>query len=401
MADPLNILHTVGFSAMYPMVRAEIHLKYPLNHQRLTTAVTAVAKVVPELMQAYRIKDNEFYDIDADGNSVLHFVGQMDESAAGRLNWETQPQWELYVTDHQLIVYGSHILTDGAGFKQLLYLLCSAYNADGDIVAENHQDIDGIKELLRQIPAHPSTNNDHPTQSLSLPALVNASDSREYDILHQQLTPDEFAQLHQWIHSSGVTLNDAIMAAFAKAVQQFCGVSELNLACPTDMRQFLPEDQRQQLRIQNMTGRYNISVPVSLDEEFATTVAKVHQAMTQQKADYTFLESFRAMLANLDNGASVSQLQQDVENHYHVRSIAYTNMAIVDDTRLQFAGNQVTDCILTGGFRTMPHYQICACTFKGRLNLAANVIATEEEKHLAYAVMSLMRQYLLPINWLL
>lgn len=398
MADPLNILHTVGFSAMYPMVRAEISLKYPLDHQRLTTAVTAVAKVVPELMQAYRIKDNEFYDIHADASSVLHFVDQMDESYAGRLDWETQPQWELYVTDHQLIVYGSHILTDGAGFKQLLYLLCSAYNADGDIDIENHQDISEIKELLRQIPAKPSTNNDHPTQALSLPGLVNDGESRQYAILQQSLTPSQFSQLHQWTHSSGVTINDAIMTAFAKAVQQCCGVSELNLACPTDMRQFLPEDQQKQLRIQNMTGRYNVSVPAALDEEFATTVAKVHEAMDQQKANYTFLESFRTMLTNLDNGASVSQLQKDVESHYHVRGIAYTNMAIVDDTRLQCAGDHVINCILTGGFRTMPHYQICACTFKGRLNLAANVIATEEEKHLAYAVMSLMRQYLLPIN---
>lgn len=398
MADPLNILHTVGFSAMYPMVRAEISLKYPLDHQRLTTAVTAVAKVVPELMQAYRIKDNEFYDIHADASSVLHFVDQMDESYAGRLDWETQPQWELYVTDHQLIVYGSHVLTDGAGFKQLLYLLCSAYNADGDIDIENHQDISEIKELLRQIPAKPSTNNDHPTQALSLPGLVNDGESRQYAILQQSLTPSQFSQLHQWTHSSGVTINDAIMTAFAKAVQQCCGVSELNLACPTDMRQFLPEDQQKQLRIQNMTGRYNVSVPAALDEEFATTVAKVHEAMDQQKANYTFLESFRTMLTNLDNGASVSQLQKDVESHYHVRGIAYTNMAIVDDTRLQFAGDHVINCILTGGFRTMPHYQICACTFKGRLNLAANVIATEEEKHLAYAVMSLMRQYLLPIN---
>lgn len=398
MADPLNILHTVGFSAMYPMVRAEISLKYPLDHQRLTTAVTAVAKVVPELMQAYRIKDNEFYDIHADASSVLHFVDQMDESYAGRLDWETQPQWELYVTDHQLIVYCSHILTDGAGFKQLLYLLCSAYNADGDIDIENHQDISEIKELLRQIPAKPSTNNDHPTQALSLPGLVNDGESRQYAILQQSLIPSQFSQLHQWTHSSGVTINDAIMTAFAKAVQQCCGVSELNLACPTDMRQFLPEDQQKQLRIQNMTGRYNVSVPAALDEEFATTVAKVHEAMDQQKANYTFLESFRTMLTNLDSGASVSQLQKDVESHYHVRGIAYTNMAIVDDTRLQFAGDHVINCILTGGFRTMPHYQICACTFKGRLNLAANVIATEEEKHLAYAVMSLMRQYLLPIN---
>ena len=398
MADPLNILHTVGFSAMYPMVRAEISLQKPLDHARLQKAVAAVSQVVPELMQAYRIADNEFYDIDAQVGDVLHFRDQMDEQLAGQLDWETQPQWQLYVTDHQLIVYASHILTDGAGFKQLLYLLCAAYNGNGQLDAVNHQDIAGIKQLIQRIPAHQSKNNDHPAQALSLPALAGDGQQRDYAILHQQLSTSQFNQLHQWTKKNGLTINDVVMTAFAKSVQQFCGVSELNLACPTDMRQFLPADQRQQLRIQNMTGRYNISVPANPAEDFAVTVKKVHHAMNQQKDDYTFLESFRSMLANLDNGATVSQLQKDVENHYHVRSIAYTNMAIADNVRLRFENNQVEDCILTGGFRTMPHYQICASTFNGRLNLAANVIATPREKQLAYAVMSLMKQYLLSVH---
>lgn len=398
MADPLNILHTVGFKAMYPMVRAEISLQKPLDHSRLHKAVAAVTKVIPELMQAYRIADNEFYDIAAQTDAVLHFVNQVDERAAGNLNWERQPQWQLYVTDQRLIVYASHILTDGAGFKQLLYLLCTAYNANCQLDNENHQDIDGVKDLIQQIPAHQSKNNDHPTQALSLPALAEDNQQRGYSILHQQLSASQFNQLHHWTKANGVTINDAVMAAFAKAVQQFCGVSALNLACPTDMRQFLPADQRLQLRVQNMTGRYNISVPADLAEDFAVTVGKVHQAMDQQKKDYTFLESFRSMLASLDHGATIRQLQQDVEDHYHVRSIAYTNMAIVDDQQLKFADNQITDCILTGGFRTMPHYQICASTFNRRLNLAANVIATPSERQLAYAVMSLMRQYLLSVH---
>lgn len=398
MADPLNILHTVGFKAMYPMVRAGISLKKPLDARRLTTAVAKVVKAVPQLMQAYRIKDNEFEDIDAGVSDVLHFVDQIDESAAGRLDWEKQPQWQLYVTDSQLVVYGSHILTDGAGFKQLLYLLCAAYNQTADLDVANHQDIDGIKALIKKIPAHQSKNNDHPTQALSLPELAPSPESRQYSILHQHLTAKQFAQLHAWTKANGVTINDAVMTAFAKAVQQFCGVDELNLACPTDMRQFLPDDQRSELRVQNLTGRYNISVAAQPAEDFPATVIKVHRAMNQQKADYTFLESFRSMLANLDDEASVSQLQQDVENHYHVRSIAYTNMAIVNDARLYFVDNEIDDCILTGGFRTMPHYQICASTFKGQLNLAANVIATSAEKQLAYAVMSLMRQYLLSVH---
>lgn len=36
------------------------------------------------------------------------------------------------------------------------------------------------------------------------------------------------------------------------------------------------------------------------------------------------------MIASLANGASVAELQRDVQEHYHVRGISYTNLAIID-----------------------------------------------------------------------
>lgn len=104
------------------------------------------------------------------------------------------------------------------------------------------------------------------------------------------------------------------------------------------------------------------------------------------------------MLAKLDQGASLKQLQAQVQQNYHVRDIAYTNMAIVDDQRLRFSGSSVKNCLLSGGFRQMPRYQICVSTYCQRLNLVANVIATDQEKQLAWAVMSLMKMYLLSLQ---
>ena len=55
------------------------------------------------------------------------------------------------------------------------------------------------------------------------------------------------------------------MAAYGKAVQQYCGVETISLACPTDMRKFLAVDDQKQLRIQNMTGRYNMQIEAPLE----------------------------------------------------------------------------------------------------------------------------------------
>lgn len=395
MADPLNILHTVGFQELYPIVRAELRLSGPLDHDRLIKAVQRVHQIIPELSGQYDLGNNQFINAGFTEHDVIHFVDQPQESVAGDLDWERQPQWAIYVSNQRLIVYGSHILFDGAGFKELLYLLAAAYNHPKQVQLKNHQDIDGIKRLIKQT-SSTSQNNDHPNKKLFLPKLANPqSSSAVYQVIVQRISADLFQKLHQRTHEVGITLNDLFMAVFGKAVQQYCGIDEINLACPTDMRQYLSDADQQQLRVQNLTGRYNVGIKAPLDENLVDTAVHIHEDMNAAKEQHAFLESFRTMLNNLAQGATVQELQRDVEQHYHVREIAYTNMAIIDEQRLTFAGIKVQKAVLSGGFRRMPHYQICVNTFKNQLSLVANVIGTPAEIQLAKAVMTMMRLYLL------
>lgn len=394
MADPLNILHTVGFQELYPIVRAELQLSSSLDRDRLIKAVQRVHQIIPELVRKYDLNHNQFVNAGFTEDDVIHFVDCPKENVAGDLDWERQPQWAIYVSNQQLIVYGSHILFDGAGFKELLYLLAAAYNHPEQVQVKNHQDIDGIKRLIKQVPST-SKNNDHPKKKLFLPKLANSqSAAAKYQMIVQRISADQFRKLHQRTHEAGITLNDLFMAAFGKAVQQYCGIDEINLACPTDMRQYLSDAEQNQLRVQNLTGRYNVGIKAPLDENLVATAMQIHEDMNEAKEQRAFLESFRTMLNNLAQGATVRELQRDVEQHYHVREIAYTNMAIIDDHRLTFNGIEVQTAILSGGFRRMPHYQICVNTFKNQLSLVANVIGTPEEIQFARSVMTMMRLYL-------
>ena len=54
-------------------------------------------------------------------------------------------------------------------------------------------------------------------------------------------------------------------------------------------------------------------------------------------------------------------------------------------------------CLMSGGFREMPKYQIAVSTFRKRINLVANVIGTPKEIWLARAVMNQMKLFLLVI----
>lgn len=279
----------------------------------------------------------------------------------------------------------------------MLNVLAKTYNEDQDCQVKNHTDIEGIRQLLKETAGRKVQNDDHPSAPLELPEIVSDGKERHYRVIHAQLDLAESETLYRRSKEQGVHLNDVFMAAFGKAIQQYCGVGEISLACPTDMRKFLPEGEQKQLRVQNMTGRYNIHVPATLDEPLAETAWNVHRAMDQQKEERAFLESFRSMIGRLDNGASVAELQGEVEKNYHIRVISYTNLAIIDADQLQLGDSVVRDAWISGGFRTMPLYQIAVSTFRRHVNLVANVIGTPTEIQFAKAVMNRMKLFLLSL----
>lgn len=51
--NPLNILHTIGFDQLYPVIRCQLTFSDPLDQDRLVKAINLTAKVVPELFCRY------------------------------------------------------------------------------------------------------------------------------------------------------------------------------------------------------------------------------------------------------------------------------------------------------------------------------------------------------------
>ncbi|MCF7522904.1 hypothetical protein L3X07_05130 [Levilactobacillus brevis] len=58
--NPLNILHTIGLKALYPVIRCQLKLAGQLDVSRLIQAVNLTAKVVPELFCRYELADNSW-----------------------------------------------------------------------------------------------------------------------------------------------------------------------------------------------------------------------------------------------------------------------------------------------------------------------------------------------------
>lgn len=193
---------------------------------------------------------------------------------------------------------------------------------------------------------------------------------------------------------SGVTLNDLFMAAFGQIIQQYSGVTDLTLACPTDMRQFFATAEQTTLRIANLTARYNLILPDTLELSLAQLIQLVHQQMQTLKEQQQFLDSVTDLLARAQTD-SMAKLQQVAEANYHVRPIAYTNFGVIDAVKIQFTGTTINDFVLTGSFRRAPMFQVAVSTFDDQLTFAFNMIGNELEYRFGMMILRQMKQNLL------
>ncbi len=380
--EPLNILHTIGLDHLYPVVRCQIDFDSELDKPRFIDALTAVTKIVPQILCRYVMKTNSWEQLTNNVNDLIFDnVDQVDDDAA---SWDlmNEPQLRIYYTvkDHktQLVVYISHILSDGAGSKQLLYLLAQAYSNGPESISsiQNNQDTAELEAIVNHHQLS-KTNADHPAQPLKLATLKSEDTASSYKVGAVTLTAQQTSRLIQAAHQADVTVNDVVMALFGRVMQRFSGVPDIALACPTDMRQFLTSKPGM-VRIANLTSRYNFSVQADFNDSETDVVAKVHGAMAENKKNQQCFDSVVGLLRQYKT-QSLTELQQIVEKNYHVREIAYTNFGIIDAKQLTFKGVEINDFFMTGSFRKAPMFQIAVSTYNQQLKLAFNMDGTNEE----------------------
>ncbi|MFD1670791.1 condensation domain-containing protein [Agrilactobacillus yilanensis] len=397
--EPLNILHTIDLNKLYPIVRCQLTLDQALDLPKLYQALKTIGQVIPEIYAGYDLENNQWLIPDTRPQRLVQQVASEVNIDALTLDLETGPQLHVYLQDtktgHQVTFVMSHILTDGAGFKQFLYLLAAIYNQGSTAIQglKNHMDVTGLETLVQQQKVGTLKPTDHPSAPLYLPTLNSQATTRQYYVNDCHLSKTDSQKLKTWAKVQGVTLNDIFMAVFGQLMQSYAAVPEITLACPTDTRQYLPEKERQQLRIQNATARYNTAVTNDFTQPLTATIQAFHQQMTMLKQDQQFLQSIRQLLT-LAKTQPISALREVVQQNYSVRPIAYTNFGIIDASRLNFTGCTIKHCLLTGSFREAPAFQAAFSSFNHEIIIGFNMIGTTEEINFGNALLQQLKQNL-------
>jgi NRPS condensation-like uncharacterized protein len=274
----------------------------------------------------------------------------------------------------------SHILSDGTGVMQYLHMLVDLYNG-GTVPTQikNNRDIMPLVRGVRPKPRHPHIKVTKADGSKYLPfddsSDRNRTEGKEYgSCFRERVSKDELTALKAYAKSFGCTVNDALLAAYARVVARILDTDFVVLPCPTDLRQFFTEQPA--LTVANMVSAYVLPVKIGSDDAFDTTMQQIHEYLRAQKEYRRCFVGLRSL--GFLGDILPSTVAHEVEKLIgFVLPLAYTNMGIFDDQKLRFEGCAVKDCFLLGAYHHSPDFTLSASSFRGELSLCSAVLGSD------------------------
>jgi NRPS condensation-like uncharacterized protein len=383
--DRWAIAHTEHF---YPLVFCHLELDGHIDIPRLKDAITQSCQIVPEVLCSFNIKKGRWVDRGFTADAAV-LEDTHDFGNGWRWDLFSDTQLKITVCHHEkgdsLLVALSHILSDGMGFKQYLYLLADIYN-NGTLPAQAKNNRD-IRPFVRGIHPEPLPAGVGYSKADAIKHLPfydssdynSAKDGERGCCLRERLSTDEFTALKKHVKSLNCTVNDALLAAYARVVARILDTDFVVLPCPADLRPFFAE--KPAFTIANMVGSYRLPITIGSNDGFDTTMRQIHENLRMQK-------EHRKCFAGIHILGLLCDMLPPTIAHSVERSVgfvllnSYTNMGIADEQKLRFEGCVITDCFLTGSYRYSPGFQLSVSSFCDELSLCNTVLGSDHRREL-------------------
>lgn len=395
--ESLDFVEASHRHRVYPLMYCHMEIIGHLDIECLKQSVSLSSEIVPEILCAYDFKKNCFVDFGYTADDVVRYATENITSALQQ-DLDSHPQFQIFIIsqrNHELVIaVMSHILADGEGFLQYLYLLAELYNGkQQNKNIENHRD---ISPLLKNIHVLAPTEQAKRHKHLSISPLRPAETSNQFLCLTSQISSRDVELIHQKARKSGATMNDVFMTAYARVIAQLQNINTVVLPCPADLRRFYPEVDA--LTIANMTGIYRrITVEIPSGCSFSMTLQQVHIELALQKCRYRCFVGIKA-LDRIFHKAPRLLLGQAIKATYRLTPVSYTNFGNISHEKLCFANCTIQNCFLTGTYRHPPDFQLTISTFKNRCTLNCTLIGSVDGERTGQHILELVKQEI--FNWI-
>lgn len=138
-AQPLDLMQFINTKYHDPFIHELLEFESGLDAERLVQAIDRLADAFPLLKCHYDSKSNTYIENEPfSGRELLRIDADADRDALLTEALDSDKQLvQFTLSENTLVVTISHLICDGSGFKQLIYLLCSLYNGRTEEVNGN------------------------------------------------------------------------------------------------------------------------------------------------------------------------------------------------------------------------------------------------------------------------
>ena len=380
----LDYIETAHRDKIYPIVTCRMKYDGQINVARLIEAVRLSSVIVPEIRYAYNYGRGCFVDTGFTASDVVQ-TGKEQFEQGWKWDFSKSTQLKLLVCDGEFTAGISHLLCDGNGFLQYLYLLAALYDgAKPDKTICNRRD---ISPLLDGIKVQSATEQEKHGKNSPTLSIQTDNSTESYFCLSTQIGAADMDAIHAKAKSKGATLNDVFLTAYARILSNLLDTDTVLLPCPVDLRRFKNNNA---LTIANMTGMYKIAVEIQPNHAFEATLAQVQIEMHLQKERRRCFSGIR-LLCLTYNKLPLRLMTWLIKKNRTTLPLSYTNIGVIDSRRLSLNGITITDCFLTGSYRYPPDFQLSISTFQNICTLNCTLLGGYERKEIGRKILNLVK----------
>lgn len=393
----LDFVEAAHRRRVYPLMYCHMEILGHVDADRLKRSVALSCKVVPEILCVYDYQKRGFVDWGYTADDTVRYAKKLPRLFLSP-DLSQRPQMQILIIPKEkgdlVTVVMSHILTDGMGFLQYLYLLAALYN--GGEPEHPLSNVRRIAPLLENIRVSAATEQTRRNRFARVAPLRPAEKGDCLFCLTSQISKECMAVVHERAKQWGVTLNDVFLTAYARVIGRLQRTNTVTLPCPADLRKFRPEQNL--LTVANMTGIYRkITVEIPDGCPFTKTLQQIHIEMELQKSGYRCFSGIQALYKAFYR-APRTLLEQVIKATYQLLPVSYTNFGTIDHEKLFFENCVIQNCFLTGTYRLPPDFQLTVSTFRNRCTLNCTLIGGADAGRNGQYVLEQVKNEIL--NWI-
>jgi len=406
--DKLQYLfHITGFNDH--QLHCVIYFDNKLEVEVMEKAVKLLIEIIPMLGKVYKDFGDDSYWEEMDQQSkdvpfvILHSAEELEKFTTSKTDEKKGPQIKVGLyrgTSDILSIIINHMVCDGAGFKECVYLLSCIYSNlienpqyKPEFLLDGNRNFDrithsiGKREMLKILLSKKSDNNQNNGDEFPL----QCSALQTPFIIAREISEENYKKIREQCTVMDVKVNDVILTAYFRVISHFLNVHDnlpnnakrkLEIPIMIDMRRYLQD--KRFLTLTNLSSTTIVRSEIALSESFQMTLQQIHKEISEKKAGKLGMNSFLKLklLFALD-----PMLKLSYHNSYDILKkslnnpkICMTNIGIVDSEKLRFKNVKVNNAIVCGSIKYHPHFQMSVSTFENKMTLCVNLYGNKEDK---------------------